>query len=677
MTTNVEANRPKTPVNSPGSEDIQSHGKESVQGFMGFLQQLSTTRIVLLICLFSALAYSNSLGGDFVYDDTDQIVKNRDIRSWDNLKRAFTTHVWAFRERPDILRASIPLPYYRPVFTVVLTVSYHLFGLWPQGWHLLTLMLHIICSLSVFNVLLILSGRRAVAAISALLFAVFPLHSESVSWISGMTDPLFGVFFLPAFYWYVKFRKTQRRRFLPLSLGAFLLAAFSKETALSLVVLVFAYELIESPISPRPGTGSLLRRVKDAALRSAPFAAVAMLYMSPRYLVFGGFTWKTLRIHERPFTDTLITLPSIILSYLGLLSYPINLSPAYNTSFVTSAASPRFLAPTLVLALIAGVLILRRRTISNEAWQSLALLFVPLLPVLNLGQLSEEYLVSDRYLYISAAGWCFLIALTVERLANLQRKRPVRTKSRSAPITATARIRQRGTLVSVAMILLLLTLTVATALENRKWADEYSLWSRAASVRPAYWAPHYNVGLSLMESKRYGEARDALNRAAVLAPREPDVFNSLGQTLDAMGDTPGAIENFRYALQIDAAAFEPLNNLGAVYYNLQDFENAERYFLRALEVKPRAAQSRFNLGKCYESTGRLPEAIREFERVVEARPDDAEAYYDLGLCYEKIGRSDDAIRSFQEAVTRAKAANLEDLASKASEALIRTRSHRQ
>src|SRR5712692_5790272 len=143
---------------------------------------LSSARIALLIFLASFLAYANSLGGEFVFDDTDQIVENQNIRSWDNLAKAFTTHVWAFREGSDTLDAPPPLPYYRPLFTVMLTAEYHLFGLWPQGWHLVSVLLHILCGVGVFYVILILSKRRIVALLAALVFAVHPVHAESVSW---------------------------------------------------------------------------------------------------------------------------------------------------------------------------------------------------------------------------------------------------------------------------------------------------------------------------------------------------------------------------------------------------------------------------------------------------------------------------------------------------------------
>jgi hypothetical protein len=301
--------------------------------------RLSLTQALLLTCLVSFLTYANSLGGDFVFDDTEVIVENQDIRSWDNLAKAFTTHVWAFRERPGTLNLPPPLPYYRPLFTVMLTVEYHLFGLWAQGWHLVSLLLHILCAAGVFYVILLMSGRKLVALFASVVFAVHPIHAESVSWISGMTDPLFGVFFLASFCFFLKARAPDERghpnrRAFALSLAMFVLATFAKETALSLVVLVFGYELIDT-------SRQKAERLITAAKRALPYAAAALIYLVPRYLVLGESMWKNPQAPERPLAYTLLTLPFVIFSYIGHLVWPIGLSVTYNTHFVTSIASPR------------------------------------------------------------------------------------------------------------------------------------------------------------------------------------------------------------------------------------------------------------------------------------------------------------------------------------------------
>jgi tetratricopeptide (TPR) repeat protein len=324
------------------------------------------------------------------------------------------------------------------------------------------------------------------------------------------------------------------------------------------------------------------------------------------------------------------------------------------------------LLPAIALAVPASLLVFYRKRISREVWHALALAIVPLLPVLDLRQLSDEYLVFDRYLYVSVAGWSYLIALGLARLA------PVR-KDRTAADLAPPSMGVQATIGSVVLVLMLVGLTLATVRENRNWADGYSLWSQAARVRPQFWGGHYNQGLELMRAKRYAEALTSLQRAAQLGPNEPFVFDALGRAYDGLGDTENAVVSYKHSIAMDPAMFESFNNLGTIYFETSNYPEAERHFLAALKLKPEAAPVRYNLGLCYERWGKYPEAARQFELVIEIEGarGDADAQYQLGLCYEKLGRTADAIGVFQRGLSQVKS---QDLSDKISEALNRLRS---
>jgi tetratricopeptide (TPR) repeat protein len=617
---------------------------------------LTVGRALLLISLFSVLAYANSLGGDFVFDDKEQIVDNQNIRSWQNLSKAFTTHVWEFRERAGNLNVPPPLPYYRPIFTVMLTIEFHLFGLWPQGWHLVSLLLHILCAIGVFYVVLKMSGRGLIAFLAAILFSVHPVHAESVSWISGMTDPLFGVFFLGSCYFFLKARSSfgarEKRKAFVWSLALFAISAFAKETALSMILLVFGFELIRAEVKG-------LRRLTEAGKKAMPYLAVAFGYLIARYLVLGDLMWKNPQAPNRPFAYTLLTLPFVVCSYLVHLSWPVGLSVTYNTHFITSVASPGFILPSIALLLFGAALFICRRGISREVWQALLLIFVPLLPVLNLGQVSrEEYLVFDHYLYISVAGFGYLVALGIEKLGAFGSKQS----------TATIAGMRRATLALSLFAIVALASTAFAARENRPWADSCSLWSNVTRVRPNYWAAHYNVGLSLLDAKRFDDARKSLVRATELKSDEPNVFDALGRAYAGLNDTTNAVDSFKRAMEIDPEMFESYNNLGTVYFKSRDYRSAEANFAAAILLRPQASATRFNLGLCYSREGRYQDATREFERVVQLTPDDAEAFYEMGLAYENTGRVDDAVRALRLGQGVAKS---RELAGKMSESLSR------
>lgn len=618
------------------------------------LAQLRGARAMLLIGLLAVLAYANSLGGEFVFDDTDQIVQNQNIRSWGNLAKAFTTHVWAFREPAGSPSGNLavppPLPYYRPLFTVMLTTEYHLFGLWPQGWHLVSLLLQILCAAGVYYVILLMSGRNLLALLASVLFAVHPVHAESVAWVSGMTDPLFGVFYLASLYLYLKARGSlsprgrQNGRVFAMSLVMFALAAFAKETALSLVLLVFGYEFIAS-------SGPVMNRFSTSFKRALPYLSVALFYLVPRYLVLGELMWRNPQAPDRPLAHTLLTLPLVICTYARHLLWPVGLSVAYNTHFVTTITSAEFLMPAALLGLVAIALFVYRNKINREVWQALLLIVVPLLPVLNLGQVSrEEYLVFDHYLYLPVAGLGYLLAMGIIRLGAFES---------SVAQTKIFGLR-RGAIAVALLAVIALASTLATARENTHWTDSYSLWSNAARVRPTYWAAHYNTGLALLDARRYDEARDSLELASALKPDEADVLDGLGRAYDGIGDTANAVTSFRRAIEINPEMFESYNNLGTIYFKNENYGLAVANFTQALRLKPDATASRFNLGLCYARQRRYSDATQELERVVQATPDDAEAFYELGLAYERMGRRGDAASAFSRGQLVAKSHQLAD-----------------
>jgi tetratricopeptide (TPR) repeat protein len=356
-----------------------------------------------------------------------------------------------------------------------------------------------------------------------------------------------------------------------------------------------------------------------------------------------------------------MTLPFVICSYVFHLLWPIGLSVTYQTAFVSKVTSPAFLIPTGLIAVGLFALIFYRKKICREVWLGLLLIFVPLLPVLNLGQVSrEEYLVFDHYLYLSVAGLTYLITLAFLRLGAIESKTSAGQSMRL----------NRPAIASAGVVVLLVAMTVVAALENRPWADSYLLWSNVARVRPNYWAGPYNAGLALLDAKRLDEAQLMLERAAALNSNESNVLAALGRSYDLQGQTASAVASFKRALEIDPEMFQSYNDLGAVYFRNKDYKLAEMNFGAALRLRPDTPVLRFNLGLCYAREERYNDAIRELERVIQMMPRDAYALYELGLAYEKLGRMEEARRVMEKGRGLA---NSEELANKIAESLNRCR----
>ncbi len=582
---------------------------------------LSDSRALFLIIASTVLVYANSLSGAFVFDDTKQIAGNPALRSWSNIARAFTSDVWAFQR--GTLTKDIPPPYYRPLFTAYLTINYHLFGLWEPGWHLMNLLVHTGATVAIYFLLKRLSGDRIIAAIAALIFGLHPAHVESVSWISGIPDPLAALFYAPSLIWYVRYRTDGEKKFLVVSVIAYGLSALCKETPLALPLVFIAWEFTRA--QPKR---SFKTRVHETISQLIPYALMAGAYLLLRFSVLGRLSWKHPFMAQVPDYAIWMTVPYVVVSYLRHLVAPFYLSLIYGTSFVTSATDPRFLLPAGILLFVAVLLWVYRKKLSGDLCVALALIVAPLLPVLNLRVFHFEYIVQDRYLYLPSIGFCYLVAILIMRLSRRQ--------ARLAAILAGA---------------IVIAFGASTIAQNRVWHDAVALWQRAVYYSPASWSTHYNLGLAYLNLKQNDDALAQLAAAKLLSPREPTVLNNFALAQNAVGQKAEAIATVKQALAIDPTLLEAHNNLGAFLFDQGSYADAQREFSTVLAHDPSSVSARFNLGRTLAAMGQQTAAIKTFEEVLQLAPNDAEAHYQLGLSYAASGRMNDAVSEIQRALS--------------------------
>ena len=588
--------------------------------FLSSHKLFSESRILFLIVAATVLVYANSLSGAFVFDDTKQIAGNPSLHSWSNIFRAFSSDVWSFQR--GTLTADIPPPYYRPLFTTYLTLNYKLFGLWEPGWHLMNLLVHVAATVAVYFLLKRLSGNRLVAALAALLFGVHTAHVESISWISGIPDPLAALFYVPSLLWYVRYREEGQGKWLVASVVAFGLAILCKETPLALPLVLCVWELTRCNWRP-----SLALRLKDIVLQMIPYAVVAAAYLALRFSVLGRISWKHPFMARVPDSAIWMTVPYVFVNYLKHLLAPFHLSLIYGTSFIASPADPRFLLPVGILVGLGFILWIYRKKLSQQVWVAIAMMVAPLLPVLNLKVFHYEYIIQDRYLYLPSIGFCYLIGILILRLAS-----------------------KRASLALATSVALLLAFGVSTVLQNRVWHDSVALWQRAVYYSPNSWSTHYNLGLAYLVLKQYEPARNELFEAKRLAPGNADVFNNLALAQAGLGHPDEAIANLKAALTLDPRLLEAHNNLGALLYDKGDFAAAKLEFSRALERDPSSISARFNLARTLAAMGDHAGAIREYEALLAIEADDVPARYQLGLSYAATGRKGDAITQLGRAL---------------------------
>ncbi|MGB7922073.1 MAG: tetratricopeptide repeat protein [Pyrinomonadaceae bacterium] len=566
-------------------------------------------RVLFLIVAAIILVFTNTLQYPFIHDDVFVIVGNPQIRSWNNLIHAFTTDVWNFRTQ---LGTQLPMPpYYRPMHTIYMTVNYKIFGLWAQGWHITNITVHVLVVLAAYYLVRRLSGRWQVAALTAVLFGMHPARVESVAWISGVTDPLMALFFLLGMIFYILYREETRRRWLVASVVCYALAGLSKEAGLTLPLLIVAWEVFRAYPSWKESWKEFRGFVWGLTVRLVPYGIVGALYLNARFFVLGSIAGT-----GKGAPRAWMSLPYIFTDYLLNQLVPVKLSLTYNTTFVTSLADRRIWLPCLLLLLAAAAMWVWRRHVNAQTGMALALIFVPLLPALNVGIFGEGYLLQDRYFYISAIGFCWLASNLILAAAKL-----------------------RPSLVTALTCIAIVALGAATVQQNHIWSDSRLLWERGVERAPDLAGTYDQLGIAYGQHDDYAASREAFLKSLKLEKEDKNrakTYCNLAVALNFLGQFDEAVAALERALEISPRMLDAHNNLGNFYMEHGDYDKALAQLQRALEIEPRYVRARANMAQAKALLGDHKGAAQEYERVLAQQPEDRLVRYKLSLSYTSL-----------------------------------------
>ena len=333
---------------------------------------------IAAVLVLTFAVYIPTLRYQFVHDDRGQIVENSAVHSWRFVPSYFTSQVWA-----GVMPGELG-NYYRPLFLLWLRINHAAFGTHAWGWHLTTVLAHVLTTLLAYVLALSLGVSEDAALVAALVFGLHPAHIEAVAWISGATEPLLGVLLIPSFLSYVRWRRTSRRNRRLASVVLFALALGEKETAMILPGLLLAYDWIfssghpcprchenDSPPQPEEGWGvvgagtttrpttpdpSLPRRgisarndslfqSSSAALRRIwPFLLVIALYLPARFYALKALSHPVTPISK---AQLAFTWPSLICFWIRHLILPVGLITFYDFPAVLQPTLRNFTFPLL------------------------------------------------------------------------------------------------------------------------------------------------------------------------------------------------------------------------------------------------------------------------------------------------------------------------------------------
>ena len=519
----------------------------------------------LVVALVAVAAYGGSLGYDFVWDDTLLIQQSVSLHHWGELPRLLVSQFWS-----EVGEAS---HYYRPLITLSFFLDLKVWGLHPFGFHLTNLLVHVAVILAVLAVARRVTGEEVAAVIAALTFALQPLHTESVSFVSGRTDVLAALFFLLALLAYDRSRDASRWGFAACSLGAYLLALLSKEVAVTLPAVLALWDWrVRDDLRDR-------RAAWRAAVRYAPYGGVLALYWGLRWLALRDAADGAAGAWAPPITRLLTTLQTVAAyAWITIVPYPAN---AYRV-IVPATVPPDpywWLAVAGLGAALAGTAwALRRVPVVGFG----ALWFwITLAPSAGANLLPlPTVLMAERFLYLPTVGYCLILGWVASRLLG-----PVRF----------GRAAQLKLAPAVGLALLVLAYLGLTLWRNEDWRDEDRLYSRMAEASPTAAVPRVNLAFVELPRGEIGSANEHLREAVRLAPGNARAQAGLGLTETLLGHLDAGLRHGLRARELAPDNPDVLASLGALFLARGEPARAVPELRASLRVKPNQVHAALNL----------------------------------------------------------------------------------
>lgn len=621
-----------------------------------------------VILLVATAVHARGLSGGLTYDDHLLIARNPAITDLANLPRLFTTGYWDFQGAGMAGQVG----YWRPLTSVVFALVWKFAGSASAAYHAVSLAIHLCAAAATYLLARRLGGSAWIAAGTALLFALHPAQVESVAWISAVNDPLWGLLVLLALERFLAWRARGSRGIPLVAAISFLLALLAKETAVALVPLVVAIDVLRPPaggevsVPPESWASRVRATLSDAPVRAyGAFAAVLAVYVLARMLVFAS-PWAGLDRGASEHATDALRLAQLRVEVFGgaleILAIPLELD-LFRLSLSAAkqplpeeidAFDPRLVRAAVFTAVFLALLAASLRGRKRLALAALLVVLAGLVPVLVQAPALGAFPLAERYLYLSVSGFALGTALFLDH----------------------ALPRRAATVLLVALAALY---GVRSYTRIGVWRDEETLYRDAAQRSPDTVFVQHGLGRALLQrldqtgDPRYlVEAGQAFERAARLLAEAKERGTGVGTSFDylqvnlglawceiAAGDHSAAIlmlqelvrriEEIR-TREAEARARglrvgEQFLDLERVYVALAvaqsgkgEVEEAARSLARALELQPDSAEAHAHLGRLYATAGRWPDAEREFETAARLRPGVAEDRVQLANALQMQGK---------------------------------------
>lgn len=597
--------------NAPRDSDAWSRLPQATRNRIGYAAIIVIAALVVFAPLFNS---------DFVnWDDTGLVQENPLIRdlSWSNIKAMFA------------LSSIQEFKHYLPLVLLSYAVEYQLAGLNPAVFHATNVFLHIANSLLLLWLIARLTKSEGVASVTALLFAIHPMHVESVAWITERKDMLSTLFFLASLSFYALYLdRNWNRRYLLAALAAMVLSLMAKAMAVSIpVVLVLMDALRDRKITKR----SLREKI--------PFAIVSVVagmtaFLSQYMVTDGGIESGSAEFGVMTVVRGFFVACYNILLYVAKLIWPSDLSVLYTGAAGWPLPAQYLVAPAVLGLIVVGVIALRKRFELKFATFGLLFFVVTVLPVAQLIPVGVAQ-QADRFVYIPAIGMFLLGGLGAEALYR--------------------RLAGRSERLGLALVVVLVVVMGSYAYGARArvtaWRDSISLWSAEINRGSPHPMAFVQRGQALAQLNRHEEAIKDYTSAITMDSTLVLAFNNRGNAYARMADYGKAFLDYNKAIALDSTYTDAYLNRGYTYSIVGNVERALRDITRAAELDPLSYQPYAYRGRVLASLGDTQGAIKDFSRALALNPSSAALYAERGDVLFKAAQFTGAIADYSMALS--------------------------
>ena len=540
------------------------------------------------------------------FDDPLYVTENSHIQSGISL----TGIRWAFSTTyADSL--------WHPLIWLSLMLDNQLVGLNAGGYHITNLILHIFCTLLLFWLFNRMTGAIWRSAFIAVLFAVHPLHVESVAWIAERKDVVSAFFWMLTLCMYVYYtEKPVIKRYLPV-VFCFILALMSKPIVVTLPVILILLDYWP---------------LKRFEFREGNFVLWQLKEKIPLFILSAVFSLITIytqynpSIKHFPFSLRIANASVSFITYLEKTLWPRDLAVFY--PYPAQLPLGQVLGATLLILVISALVIgaAKRLPYLFVGWLWYA---ITLLPVIGIVQ-SGEQAMANRYHYLPSIGIAVMLAWGIPLFFTHQNLRKI--------------------ILFPAGVFFISILSLMTWQQCGHWQNSIKLWNYNLQVTKNNYLAHNNLGIALSDEGKNEEAMNHFIEAIRLKPDFFYAYNNKGSVYVKQGRYQSAIEDFKEAIRLKPDFADGYHNLGIIHIKLGLYQNALDYFSKAIRLRPDDSSYYSDRGIAYANLGQYRLAIDDYNLAIRLKPDYADAYNNRGGAYFKLGQYQSAVKDFNEAI---------------------------